>query len=138
MEVHVPEMDVLRRIANSPSDDQKARSLTPQTLLVEAAEKLIGRNGNYNVSIKEIVKDVGLAVQECGCAWPVQSRLPQAKPGAAELEPSDTGTDRQQPTAPLLYSANKLNIPVKFLSSVAGLWIVAVLQLIVERTTARV
>jgi AcrR family transcriptional regulator len=38
-------------------DGQKARSLTTQVLLMEAAEKLVSLNGIHNVSIKEIVRE---------------------------------------------------------------------------------
>lgn len=40
-------------------DGQKARSLTTQTSLMEAAEKLIAKNGIENVSIKQIVREAG-------------------------------------------------------------------------------
>ena len=41
---------------NSPPDRQKPRSLTTQIALMEAAEKLVAKNGIQNVSIKGIVK----------------------------------------------------------------------------------
>ena len=40
-------------------DGQKARSLTTQTSLMDAAEKLIAKHGIENVSIKEIVREAG-------------------------------------------------------------------------------
>lgn len=40
-------------------DGQKARSLATQVALMEAAEKLIARNGLHNISIKEIVREAG-------------------------------------------------------------------------------
>ncbi len=40
-------------------DGQKARSLATQTSLMDAAEKLIAKNGLENVSIKEIVREAG-------------------------------------------------------------------------------
>jgi AcrR family transcriptional regulator len=44
---------------NSPLNGQKARSLTTQRALMDAAEKLIARQGPHNVSIKDIVQEAG-------------------------------------------------------------------------------